>query len=104
MRSSQTESPEGQHPHRSCGRTQSGLESDRLHIVGLPEWSGLVILARMQTSGPAALVTGASSGIGEAVARSLSSRGFRVVSVTARHYAKWAGGDTYRERLEVDED
>jgi integrase len=26
------------------------------------------------------------------------------VSVTARHYAKWAGGDTYWDRLEVDED
>ena len=26
------------------------------------------------------------------------------VSVTARHYARWAGGDAYRSPLEVSED
>jgi hypothetical protein len=26
------------------------------------------------------------------------------VSVTARHYARWAGGDAYRQPLEVSED
>ena len=64
--------------------TKTALGSDGSAPSRLPRAVWPATLARMQTPDRVALVTGASSGIGEAAARSLARRGFRVVLAARR--------------------
>lgn len=51
--------------------------------------------ASTSTSRPVALVTGASSGIGEASARALQAAGYRVFGTYRKPLTQWAGGIEY---------